>query len=124
MTVIAALRDAVVRLAAIQKGIVDTKIGERDGPATMIALRRDQSTLITEISTLMTQLDQTAMDNAGKAEGRRLFSAMRSAIATHQSNWPVSGAQPGVPGFEGSIKTMYAANEAFKAWARTVLNGE
>lgn len=120
MSQLATALRAVDELETIQADLANVASRTDDGRRNdLVRLRRRLSAQITLIGQTAEPL--FAADPDGHTEFRRCYSAMRSAAALHQADWPAIRLGEDDAGYRRSAHAVRVANQAFVAWLRARL---
>lgn len=88
-------------------------------PQDLIALRRQLSAQLAGVNDLSETLFRASGRTDVHAEYRSRYSAMRSAIAYHQANWPATTMNAEQNKYFASARSVTSSCQEFIKWLRT-----
>jgi hypothetical protein len=78
----------------------------------LVALRRELADQLSQVSTHIESVVPLLTDNQAR-DLRQKFSTMRTAIATHQSNWPAIALDGSAPAYRTSVQNLRNSTKYF-----------
>lgn len=118
----AALLQEIAVMERIQAEIAAvTGRSDQERKHELVKLRRLLSEQIGRVSVAGEAIFGDAVAPHLTAEYRARLSAMRSAIALHQANWPAVSLDSADAGFTRSVLAARSAKDAFISWTRGAL---
>ena len=70
---------------------------------------------------LIGSLGEHAFGSETRAEFRREFSKLRSALALHQASWPIVAIDVANAQYQASVQTLRETSRSFISWVRSAL---
>ena len=117
-----ALEAALNRFEAVRETIARTSgEGAGDWRKTLIGLRRELQDGAGEMRTLLSDYEANGGDKQVCADFARALSAMRSAVALHQVEWPAVAIDVTDLAYRDSVGKLRAQGVAFTATARALI---
>lgn len=113
---------ALDRLRDTHRRIGDTIANlEGEGRRALVATRRELADGMAAICARAEAVLPVMFDGEVLGEFRRRFSAMRSAAALHQANWPAVSVTDDIPAYASSAAQVREAHRSFDQWVRDTL---
>lgn len=118
------LINEIRKLQKIQSDLVSISgRTDSDRKLAMVQLRRQLSFQIGVISTEADKIFLIDANDEDTREFRSLLSAMRRAVALHQSNWPAIKLDEQNFAYRNSVKAVREANGNFLQWSKDNIGG-
>lgn len=118
----ASVQRALDQLEKVQEKLADVATRNDDRrKADLINFRRELSHQIAEVGRILEPVITGTGDPELLSIYRKKLSAMRSAAAMHQANWPAVSLDESPAEYAASARGVRDANQEFVKWVRGVL---